>query len=53
MTRYDVYIPLPRLHLILFGKVWEKLLIRLKRRMRMNITILEEVNWEEFNAKGD
>lgn len=49
MTRYDVYIPLPRLHLIFFGKVWEKLLIRLKRRIRMDISILEQVDWEKFN----
>lgn len=57
MTRYDVYIPLykiqSRLHLIFFGKVWEKLLIRLRHRISMDILILEQVDWEEFNDKSN
>lgn len=53
MTRYDVYIPMPRLHLIFFGKIWEKLLIRLRHRISMDILILEQVNWEEFNDKSN
>ena len=59
MTRYDVYIPLyklrsiPRLHLIFFGQVWEKLLIRLRPRISMDILILEQVDWEQFNDKSN
>lgn len=53
MTRYDIYITLPKLHLIFFGKIWEKLLIRLRHRIRMDILILEQVDWEKFNDKSN
>lgn len=42
MTRYDVYIPLPRLHLVFFGKWCLRLVIWLHKHINSTVFISEK-----------
>ena len=50
MTKYHLYIrlPMPRLHLIFFGKWCLRLVLWLRKHTHADVFIQEELPWEEL-----